>query len=43
MQLPCGKLALVAERRALDPWKVTRVACRSAAKGLRFDKIAKLP
>jgi hypothetical protein len=42
MQLPCGKLAPVAERRTLDPWKVIIVACRSAAKGRRFDKIAKL-
>ena len=42
MQLPRGKLALVAERSAFDPWKVIRIACRSASERLRFDKIAKL-
>ena len=42
MKLPRGKLALVAERSAFDPWKVIRIARRSASERLRFDKIAKL-
>jgi hypothetical protein len=42
MQIPRGELALVAERGAFDPWKVIRIACRSASKRLSLDEIAEL-